>query len=79
MSWRRIFEAQIGKAQLLNTPRLIADETQKTVWRWDQQEPFGNDVPNDNSSGAGAFDFPLRFPGQYYDRKTNLAYNVMQD
>jgi RHS repeat-associated protein len=63
----------------LNTPRLIADQNQTTVWRWDQGEPFGNDVPNNNPSGAGAFDFPLRFPGQYFDRETNLAYNVMRD
>jgi len=49
------------------------------VWRWDQGEPFGNDVPNNNPSGAGAFDFPLRFPGQYFDRETNLAYNMMRD
>jgi len=36
-------------------------------------------VPNDNPSGAGAFDFPLRFPGQYFDRETNLAYNYFRD
>ncbi len=61
----------------MNTPRLIADGTGTTVWRWDQQEPFGNDVPNGdpNSTGA-AFEFPLRFPGQYADRETNLYYNV---
>jgi RHS repeat-associated protein len=63
----------------LNTPRLIADSTGTTVWRWDQGEPFGNDVPNNNPSGAGAFDFPLRFPGQYIDRETNLAYNQQRD
>jgi RHS repeat-associated protein len=63
----------------LNTPRLIANSTGTTVWRWDQGEPFGNDVPNTNPSGAGAFDFPLRFPGQYFDRETNLAYNWFRD
>jgi RHS repeat-associated protein len=63
----------------LNTPRLIADSTGTTVWRWDQGEPFGNDVPNNNPSGAGAFDFPLRFPGQYFDRETNLHYNMARD
>ena len=63
----------------LNTPRLIADSTGTTVWRWDQGEPFGNDVPNNNPSGAGAFDFPLRFPGQYFDRETNLSYNYFRD
>src|SRR6266853_966544 len=63
----------------LNTPRLIADSTGTTVWRWDQGEPFGNDVPNSNPSGAVAFDFPLRFPGQYFDRETNLKYNFFRD
>jgi len=63
----------------LNTPRLIADANQNTVWRWDQGEPFGNDVPNNNPSGFGAFDFPLRFPGQYFDRETNVAYNINRD
>jgi len=64
----------------LNTPRLIADATQKTVWRWDQAEPFGNDSPNEDADGDGiAFDFPLRFPGQYVDRETGLAYNYFRD
>ena len=49
------------------------------MWRWDQGEPFGNDVPNNNPSGLGAFDFNLRFPGQYFDRETNLAYNHFRD
>ncbi len=49
----------------LNTPRFIADATQKIVWRWDQQEPFGSTPPNDDPDGDGVkFDFPLRFPGQ---------------
>jgi RHS repeat-associated protein len=58
---------------------MIADSTGTTVWRWDQGEPFGNDVPNNNPSGAGAFDFPLRFPGQYFDWETNLVYNYYRD
>jgi RHS repeat-associated protein len=49
------------------------------VWRWDHGEPFGNDVPNNNPSGLGAFDFPLRLPGQYYDRETALHYNMFRD
>src|SRR6266852_9452800 len=63
----------------LNTARLIQDQAGNAVWRWDQGEPFGNDVPNNNPSGAGAFDFNLRFPGQYFDRETNLAYNYFRD
>src|SRR5262249_10894492 len=37
------------------------------------------DVPNNNPSGAGAFDFPLRFPGQYFDRETLTHYNYSRD
>ncbi len=63
----------------LNTPRLVADSTGTTVWRWDQAEPFGVNVPDENPSGMGAFDLPLRLPGQYFDRETNLAYNFFRD
>lgn len=63
----------------LNTPRMIANQQGATVWKWDQTEPFGATPPNDNPSGLGAFDFPLRFPGQYFDRETNLAYNWMRN
>jgi RHS repeat-associated protein len=63
----------------LNTPRLVADSTGTTVWRWDQAEPFGNNVPDENPSGLGTFDLPLRLPGQYYDKETNLHYNYFRD
>jgi RHS repeat-associated protein len=49
------------------------------VWRWDQQEPFGVSVPDENPSGLGAFEFPMRFPGQYADKETNLHYNYFRD
>jgi len=64
----------------LNTPRLIADAAGTTVWRWDNQEPFGNDTPNGDPNSTGTtFEFPLRFPGQYADRETNLNYNYFRD
>ena len=64
----------------LNTPRMIANQTGTTVWNWDNAEPFGNSMPNDDPDGDGvAFVFDLRLPGQYFDRETNLAYNVMRD
>jgi RHS repeat-associated protein len=63
----------------LSTPRLIADKDQKTVWRWDQQEPFGVTVPDGNPSGVGAFEFPLRFPGQYADKETDFHHNYFRD
>jgi RHS repeat-associated protein len=63
----------------LNTPRLIADEQQRTVWRWDHTDRFGGNPPDENPSGLGVFEFPLRFPGQYADRETQLAYNFYRD
>jgi RHS repeat-associated protein len=63
-------------ADHLNTPRLIADSTGTTVWRWDQAEPFGNTVPDENPSGLGAFEFPLRDEGTYADKETGLVYNI---
>jgi RHS repeat-associated protein len=49
------------------------------VWRWDQQEPFGVTVPDENPSGLGIFDLPLRLAGQYFDKETNLHYNYFRD
>ena len=64
----------------LNTPRLIQDQNATTVWRWDNQEPFGNDTPNADPNSTGTtFDFPLRLPGQYADQETNLNYNYYRD
>jgi RHS repeat-associated protein len=66
-------------ADHLNTPRLVANAAGQTVWRWDQQEPFGNNPADENPSGLGAFDLPLRLPGQYFDKETNLHYNHFRD
>jgi RHS repeat-associated protein len=63
----------------LNTPRLVANAAGQTVWRWDQQEPFGNNPADENPSGLSAFDLPLRFPGQTYDAETGLHYNYFPD
>jgi RHS repeat-associated protein len=66
-------------ADHLNTPRLIANASQQTVWKWDQQEPFGVNSPDENPSSLGTFEFTLRFPGQYADKETNLNYNYFRD
>ena len=63
----------------LNTPRAIYDDQQRLEWKWEQQEPFGVNVPDENPSALGAFDFPVRFPGQYFDKETNLHYNYFRD
>ena len=63
----------------LNTPRLVSNSTGTAVWRWDQQEPFGVNPADENTSGLGSFEFNLRFPGQYADKETNLFYNYFRD
>jgi len=63
----------------LNTPRKIYDASAQLRWRWDQVEPFGVNVPDENPSGLGIFDLPLRLPGQYFDKETNLHYNYYRD
>lgn len=64
----------------LNTPRLIADGNQTTVWRWDQVEPFGANAPDEDPDGNSViFHMPFRFPGQYFDKETNLHYNYHRE
>lgn len=46
------------------------------VWRWDETEPSGDSPPNQDPDGDSvAFSFPMRFPGQYADSDTGIAYN----
>ena len=68
-----------NEPKYLNTPRLVADQNQATVWKWDQQEPFGNNPADENPSGLGAFDLPLRLPGQAYDKEAGLYQNGYRD
>jgi chitinase len=63
----------------LNTPRLIADDQQRPVWRWDNTDPFGGNPPDENPSGLGTFEFPLAFAGTYRDRETNNLQNWYRD
>ena len=63
----------------LNTPRLITNQAQQAVWTWANDDPFGNNAPNENPSNLGAFTCNLRLPGQYFDKETNLHYNGARD
>jgi RHS repeat-associated protein len=63
----------------LDTPRVITDANQAVVWRWDNADPFGANVANQNPSGLGTFSFNLRFPGQYFDAETGYHYNYFRD
>lgn len=65
----------------LNTPRLATDEQNQIVWRSQPlTEPFGNNPPEEDPDGNGIpFTLNLRFPGQYFDKETNLNYNYFRD
>ncbi len=63
----------------LGTPRQVRDWANKTLrWQWDP-DAFGSAPPNENPSGLGTFTMNLRFPGQYFDKETNLHYNYFRD
>lgn len=62
----------------LNTPRAITDGSGNLVWQWDG-DPFGKDVPNEQPAAQPAFTFNQRFPGQQFDRESNLHYNYFRD
>jgi RHS repeat-associated protein len=63
----------------LDTPRVISDDANRIRWEWDANDPFGNNAPNEDPSGMGAFTYNLRFPGQYFDAETGLDYNYFRD
>jgi RHS repeat-associated protein len=66
-------------ADQVNTTREITNAAGVVVWRGDASEPFGVNAPNENPSGYGIFSYNPRFPGQYYDKETNLHYNYHRD
>ncbi len=59
----------------IDTPRVITDENNIIIWRWDSK-PFGESLTNDDNI---AFRYNLRFPGQYYDKEVQTHYNFNRD
>ena len=53
----------------LGTPRIATNNRKHIVWNW-QATPFGMNQPKENGLTLN-----LRFPGQYYDKETELYYN----
>jgi RHS repeat-associated protein len=67
-------------ADHIDTARVLTSSIDNAiVWRWDQADPFGTAMPNENPVGAGTFAYNLRFPGQVYDRESGLHYNYYRD
>jgi len=67
-------------ADQIDTPRVITDnQTNQTLWIW-TSKPFGESKPNEDVDGDQvAFNYNLRFPGQYYDQETGKHYNFNRD
>ncbi|MGC5809917.1 RHS repeat-associated core domain-containing protein [Ralstonia pseudosolanacearum] len=63
----------------IDTPRVITDTNNLMVWRWDQADPFGATLPDENPTSLGSFTYNLRFPGQVYDAETGKHYNANRD
>ena len=63
----------------LNSPRAIYDASQQLRWKWEQQDAFGVNVPDENPSSLGTLEFNFRFPGQYVDTETGLHYAYFRD
>lgn len=70
----RITSDQVG------APLTVRDDNGVTVWEWDQREPFGHQLPNeDPDSNSVYFHLNLRFPGQWLDPETGLYHNGARD
>lgn len=66
-------------ADHLNAPRAILDSQHRVVWQW-YSGAFGETFPEEDPDGNGIkFEYNLRFPGQYWDKETNLHYNYFRD
>ena len=49
------------------------------MWRKPHQEPFSDSPPDENPSGLGTFEFPLRESHYYADKETGSAYAMFRD
>lgn len=52
------------------TPRSITNNANSIVWKWNNTDPFGGNLPN-----VSTVTYNKRFPGQYFDNESKLHYN----
>lgn len=56
----------------LSTPRYVTDSANNLLWKWENLDPYGSNLPEGN------LEFNLRFAGQYYDSESGLHYNMFR-
>ena len=62
-----------------NTPIVIVNTANTIVWRWENSHAFGANLPEeDPDDNAQLFEYHPGFPGQYFDKETNLHYNYFR-
>ena len=75
----------------LNTPRRLTNSSKQVAWQWafsafgDEQPTTGKNryvdpasTPNAGSTTIADVTFNLRYPGQYFDKESNLHYNYFR-
>ena len=63
----------------LGAPLAITDTANVTLWRWDRM-PFGGTGADEDPDGdENKFIYPLRLPGQYFDKESDLNYNYFRE
>ena len=66
-------------ADHLNTPRVIVNSRNTTIWRWNNAHAFDANLPfKDPDNNDQTLEYNPRFPGQYFDKETNLHYNYFR-
>jgi RHS repeat-associated protein len=73
---------QFVETDHLGSPRAVIHPSKNVaIWRWDvNPTAFGEHVPNANPDGDRlSYMLNLRFPGQYLDDESGLAYNYFRD
>lgn len=62
----------IVHSDYLGTPRYVMDNSNNLLWKWENADPYGSNLPQ------GTLEFNLRFAGQYYDSESGLHYNMFR-